>query len=76
MVECPEILEKADKIVVIDHHRLSDDSIDNAILSYVESYASSASELMTEIIQYTSNNEGLSTSLKRKRYGRNNGGYE
>ena len=40
MVECPEILEKADKIVVIDHHRLSDDSIDNAILSYVESYAS------------------------------------
>ncbi len=55
MVECPEILEKADKIVVIDHHRLSDDSIDNAILSYVESYASSASELMTEIIQYTSN---------------------
>ena len=55
MVECPEILEMADKIVVIDHHRLSDDAIDNATLSYVESYASSASELMTEIIQYTSN---------------------
>ena len=55
MVECPELLDMADKIVVIDHHRLSDDSIENLTLSYVESYASSASELMTEIIQYTSN---------------------
>ena len=67
MVECPEILEKADKIVVIDHHRLSDDSIDNAILSYVESYASSASELMTEI-SVPLLTRRLSTSLKRKRY--------
>lgn len=55
MVECPGLLEIADRLVVIDHHRLSDDSIDNLTLSYVESYASSASELMTEIIQYTSN---------------------
>lgn len=55
MVECPQLLEMADKLVVIDHHRLSDDSIENLTLSYVESYASSASELMTEIIQYTSN---------------------
>ena len=38
---------------MIDHHRLAEDSISNPILSYVESYASSACELMTEIIQYT-----------------------
>ena len=55
LVECPELLEIADRLVVIDHHRLSEDSIENLTLSYVESYASSASELMTEIIQYTAN---------------------
>ncbi|MBQ6622256.1 MAG: DHH family phosphoesterase [Mogibacterium sp.] len=53
MVECPEILKISDRLVMIDHHRLAEDSIDNPILSYVESYASSASELMAEIIQYT-----------------------
>jgi c-di-AMP phosphodiesterase-like protein len=55
MVEYPELLDKVNSIVVIDHHRLSEDSIENLTLSYVESYASSASELMTEIIQYTAN---------------------
>ena len=52
LVECPEILEKCDKLVVIDHHRLSDDSIESPIISYVESYASSASELIAEVMQY------------------------
>lgn len=53
LVECPELMEQANRMVVIDHHRLSDDAIKGATLSYVESYASSASELMTEIIQYS-----------------------
>ena len=53
MVECSDILEKNLRVVVVDHHRLSDDSIANPTLAYIESYASSASELMTEIIQYT-----------------------
>lgn len=41
-----------DKIVVIDHHRRAEDCIENATLSYIESYASSAAELVSEIIQY------------------------
>ncbi|MDD5923096.1 MAG: DHH family phosphoesterase, partial [Eubacteriales bacterium] len=46
-VECPELLEKTDKIAVIDHHRKAADAIKNPLLSYIESYASSASELVT-----------------------------
>lgn len=53
LIECPEIIDKAGKVVVIDHHRLSDDALRDTTLSYIESYASSASELMTEIIQYS-----------------------
>ena len=52
-VEVPELLEKVKKIVIIDHHRRSTDYIENAILTFQEVYASSASELVTEIIQYT-----------------------
>ena len=51
-VEVPELLEKTEKIVVIDHHRKSEDYIENAILSFHEAYASSASELVTEIVEY------------------------
>lgn len=51
-VEVPELLTKAGKIVVIDHHRRSTDYISNAILTFHEVYASSASELVTELIQY------------------------
>lgn len=50
--QCPEILKLTDKIVVIDHHRKMEEYIDNAVLSYMEPYASSASELVTEILQY------------------------
>ncbi|MCL2354667.1 MAG: DHH family phosphoesterase [Oscillospiraceae bacterium] len=53
-VEVPELLDKTEKIVVIDHHRKSADFIENAILSFHEAYASSASELVTEIIEYSS----------------------
>ena len=54
-VEEPELLEKTNKIVVIDHHRRGTDFIDQSILTFQEVYASSASELVTELIQYTQN---------------------
>ena len=47
-----EVLEKTSKIVVIDHHRKVTDSINDAILSYHEIYASSTCELVTELLQY------------------------
>ena len=54
-VEAPELLEKTDKIVVIDHHRRGTDYIENAILTFHEVYASSACELVTELIEYSEN---------------------
>jgi len=53
MVECPELLTRSDKLVVIDHHRKTEEFIDNATLTYMEAYASSTSELITEILQYS-----------------------
>ena len=52
MVECEELLYLAKTIVVLDHHRQSSDSIDKALLSYIEPYASSACEMVSEILQY------------------------
>ncbi|MBP3729169.1 MAG: DHH family phosphoesterase, partial [Lachnospiraceae bacterium] len=51
MVECPELLEKTDQVVVFDHHRQAEGAID-AAFRYVEPYASSACEMVTEILQY------------------------
>ncbi len=51
-VEAPELLTKTEKIVIVDHHRRSTDYIENAILIFQEVYASSAAELVTELIQY------------------------
>lgn len=59
-VEVPELLEKTNKIVVIDHHRKSTDFIENAILTFHEVYASSACELVTELIEYSEKNITLS----------------
>jgi c-di-AMP phosphodiesterase-like protein len=50
--EAPELLERAERIVVFDHHRRGAESIENATLTYLEPFASSASELITEIVQY------------------------
>lgn len=58
-VESPEIVNRADNIVIIDHHRKSIDFIDNAIVSYIETYASSTCELVTEILQYLNENPYL-----------------
>lgn len=52
LTECPEFLDKCKTIIVFDHHRRSSDSINGAVLSYVDPYASSAAEMVTEMIQY------------------------
>lgn len=52
LAECPQLLEVCKTIVVFDHHRQSSDSINNAVLSYVDPYALSAAEMITEMIQY------------------------
>ncbi|MCI8654368.1 MAG: phosphoesterase [Clostridia bacterium] len=58
-VEEPEILTKTSKIVIIDHHRRSADYVENATLTFQEVYASSAAELVTELIQYVEGNVEL-----------------
>ena len=58
-VECKDLLDCTDRIVVIDHHRRAVDAISNPVLSYIESYASSTAELVTEILQYTGNKRDL-----------------
>ncbi|MGN0204816.1 MAG: DHH family phosphoesterase [Coprococcus sp.] len=50
--EGPELLNLTKTIVVIDHHRQSGNSIENPVLSYIEPYASSACEMVAEILQY------------------------
>ncbi len=58
-VESEEVLKKASKIVIIDHHRRSADYIENATLTFQEVYASSAAELVTELLQYAEVNVEL-----------------
>ncbi len=58
-VEVPELLDKTEKIVIVDHHRRGTDYIENAMLTFHEAYASSAAELVTEIIEYGTNNVQL-----------------
>lgn len=55
-VECAELLSSGSKVVVIDHHRRSSDSIEDTTLHYIESRASSASEMVTEVLQYFGDN--------------------
>lgn len=51
--ECEELLAHTKNIVVIDHHRQTGEIIENAMLSYIEPYASSACEMVAEILQYS-----------------------
>ena len=48
----PALLEMVKTVVVLDHHRTSSEIIDNAVLSYVEPYASSTCEMVAEVLQY------------------------
>jgi len=50
------LIDETDKVVIIDHHRRGEDFIENPILTFHEVYASSAAELVTEIIEYSSKN--------------------
>lgn len=50
--ECKELLSLTKTIVILDHHRQTDEAIENAVLSYIEPYASSACEMVAEILQY------------------------
>lgn len=52
MVTEPKILDRAERIVIIDHHRRGEDFVEDAVLVYLEPYASSTSELVTELLQY------------------------
>lgn len=60
LTECPELLRMCKSIVVLDHHRKGSESIENATLSYIEAYASSACEMVSEILQYVDDNLKLS----------------
>lgn len=53
------ILEKTEKVVVIDHHRRGEEFIKNTMLVYMEPYASSTSELVTELLEYQPKHEKL-----------------
>ena len=55
--ECEELLTKTQTIVVLDHHRQSREIIRGAVLSYIEPYASSACEMVAEILQYFGDEE-------------------
>ncbi len=59
MTQCPALLEKSDRIVVIDHHRRMEASIENPTLAYMETYASSTCELVAEIMQYMTTKRSL-----------------
>ncbi len=54
-VEDSKLIDMANKIAIIDHHRRSTDFIEKSILTFHEVYASSAAELVTELLQYTKN---------------------
>ena len=56
ITDCPELLRQCKTIVVFDHHRAGTETIENATLSYVEPYASSTCEMVSEILQYTGDN--------------------
>ncbi|MDF2484700.1 MAG: putative rane protein [Herbinix sp.] len=55
-LECVELLDRTKTIVIFDHHRQTNEAIDSAVLSYVEPYASSTSEMIAEIMQYIGGN--------------------
>lgn len=50
--ECMELLDQTRTVVILDHHRQTGDGVENAVLSYIEPYASSTCEMVAEILQY------------------------
>ena len=68
-VEFPDLLDKIEKKVVIDHHRMAPDCIENVLISFHEVYASSTAELVTEIVQYAKDNITLNLIEAESLYG-------
>ncbi|MFA5481361.1 MAG: DHH family phosphoesterase, partial [Bacilli bacterium] len=62
MTMAPKLLEKATKVMVIDHHRRAEEFIESPVFSYVEPSASSTCELVTELIRYSSANPRIEVS--------------
>lgn len=60
--ECPELLRMSRNIVVFDHHRQGSEVIENAVLSYIEAYASSTCEMVAEMLQYFDENIHLKSN--------------
>lgn len=67
--ECPELCKKTQSIVVLDHHRRNTEVFENALLSYIEPYASSACEMVAEIVQYIEDNVKLKQQEADAMYG-------
>lgn len=59
--ECPKLIERSDSIVVFDHHRNRKETIENTLLSYIEPYASSTCEMVTEMFPYFSDKMEMTT---------------
>ncbi len=68
-VEFPELLQKIERRIVIDHHRKAPEAITDALVSFHEVYASSAAELVTEIIQYAADDVKLTLLEAESLYG-------
>lgn len=63
MTTAPKLLEVAKKVAVIDHHRVAEDAIDGPIYTLIDTNASSACELMTELIMNTPNGVKIATKV-------------
>lgn len=68
-VEFPDILDKVERKIIIDHHRKAPDCIENTVVSFHEVYASSTAELVTEIVQYAQDNVELTLIEAESLYG-------
>lgn len=68
MTECPELLKMAKTLVVFDHHRQNSNVIENTVLSYIEPYASSACEMVAEVLQYIADDIKITTTEANSMY--------
>ncbi len=67
--DTPDLLRQTGAVVVLDHHRQMSDKIDNAVLSYIEPYASSTCEMIAEVLQYISDDLKLRSIEADAMYG-------
>ena len=71
-----DIVESTQRKVIIDHHRRSPEIVEGVLLNYIEVYASSTSEMVTELIQYMVQKAKLKTYRSRGSFSRNFYGYK